>query len=355
MKTNRIEYIDALRGFAILLVIFCHIEIHSFQNQAFLYTHIYKLIHMPLFFFISGYIALQNNKVWDTHTFLQESMKKTRILIVPAFLFGLIYTYFFANGNLAIFISDISKQGYWFTIALFEMFLVYYTANYILYRCKQKVSNHTFIAAMFMTILGVYLLKISSLYYKPINDFMNITSFYYLPFYYPHFIFGVIAAKYKTYFEKFIDNSYVMAGILIVFSTILGFRPYLIEHLLGGKEISACIISFTGIIVVYNFFRKYQTNLSSSTKLGASLQYIGKKTLDIYLLHYFFLPYIPKIHQLWGTSPNLIMELIGFLLVFLVIGCCLITSNIIRLSDFLGYWLFGTKYSKVKNKSEECK
>ena len=37
MKTNRIEYIDALRGFAILLVIYGHIEIHSFQNQAFLY------------------------------------------------------------------------------------------------------------------------------------------------------------------------------------------------------------------------------------------------------------------------------------------------------------------------------
>ena len=196
---------------------------------------------------------------------------------------------------------------------------------------------------MLCSVLLVYALKAISFYSSSVNQFINITSLYYLPFYYPHFIFGIFAAKYKSFFEKTIDNPYFMAATLILFSLTLGFRQTIIENIPGGKELSACLLSFTGIIIVFNFFRKYQDSFSQTTQIGKTLQYIGKRTLDIYLLHYFFLPYIPKIHHLFGTYPNLVMELIGFLLAFLVIGCCLLLSNIIRLSDFLGYWLFGVK------------
>ena len=341
--TNRIEYIDAVRGFTMLMVILGHFEVFTFSAQAFLGTPVYKLIQMPLFFFISGYMAFKNPKEWNTHTFLRESIQKLRFLLIPAFFFGLLFTYFQTSGNFTIFVNDISKQGYWFTIALSEMFLLYYIVNYLLHRIKIANVDKYFVIALFISILMAYLIKILSIYSPIVNDLINITSFYYLPFYFPHFIFGILASKYKPTFEKIIDNSYFMAGALILFSSVLVFRQTMIENIIGGKEISACIVSFTGIVVIYNFFRKYQASFSSSTKLGRTLQYIGKRTLDIYLLHYFFLPYVPKIHHLLGTSPNLVMELIGFLLAFLVIGCCLITSNIIRLSDFLGYWLFGVK------------
>lgn len=341
--TNRIEYIDALRGFTMLLVVLGHIEIFSFAEQTFLYTPYYKLFRMPLFFFISGYIAFRSNKIWDTHTYLSESLKKLRIQLIPTLLLGLTFTYLFHHGNIQTFILDVSKNGYWFTLALLNMFIVYYTSNYILYKTKKTNNNKAFFIAIAGSVIIVYLLKIASVYNEYVHSFMNITCFYYLPFYFPHFVFGVLASKYKPTFEKIIDNSYFMAGVLILFSSVLIFRQSMIENIIGGKEISACIVSFTGIIIVYNFFRKYQASFSSSTKLGSTLQYIGRRTLDIYLLHTFFLPYVPKIHHLFGTSPNLVLELTGFLLAFLVIGVCLIVSNIIRLSDFLGYWLFGVK------------
>ena len=74
MAQKRIEYIDALRGFTMVLVVLGHIELISFCEQTFLYTPYYKFFRMPLFFFISGYIAFRSKKVWDTHTFLKESM-----------------------------------------------------------------------------------------------------------------------------------------------------------------------------------------------------------------------------------------------------------------------------------------
>ncbi len=350
MAQKRIEYIDALRGFTMVLVVLGHIELISFCEQTFLYTPYYKFFRMPLFFFISGYIAFRSKKVWDTHTFLKESIKKLRIQLIPTLIFGLTFTCLFNHGNIKTFIEDISKNGYWFTIALLEMFLVYYTANYlsyILFRKQQSKNNENnekeFIVTMFVSVLFVYLIKLASIFSEPVNKFMNITSFYYLPFYFPHFIFGVTAAKYKSAFEKTINNSFFMAGVITIFFFVLYFRPFIMEQITGGKELSACALSFTGIFIVYNFFRKYQGSFSNVTKLGTTLQYIGKRTLDIYLLHHFFLPYIPKINHLLGQSPNLVLELTGFLLSFLVIGCCLLISNIIRLSDFLAYWLFGVK------------
>lgn len=98
MKT-RIEYIDALRGFTMILVVLGHIELVSFSEQTFLYTSIYKFFRMPLFFFISGYIAFKSKKVWVSHTFLKESGKKLRIQLIPTFFLGLIFTYLFNYGK----------------------------------------------------------------------------------------------------------------------------------------------------------------------------------------------------------------------------------------------------------------
>jgi fucose 4-O-acetylase-like acetyltransferase len=59
IKKERIQYIDALRGFTMLLVVFAHVETFSFQymeNATFL-GEFFKLFRMPLFFFISGFIT----------------------------------------------------------------------------------------------------------------------------------------------------------------------------------------------------------------------------------------------------------------------------------------------------------
>lgn len=58
---KRIKYIDALRGFTMILVVFAHIEAFSMfgmQHTTFLGS-IFQSFRMPLFFFISGYIAFK--------------------------------------------------------------------------------------------------------------------------------------------------------------------------------------------------------------------------------------------------------------------------------------------------------
>lgn len=55
---SRISYIDALRGFAIILVVIGHLVQNNYSDAYHnsIFNVIYS-IHMPLFFFISGCVA----------------------------------------------------------------------------------------------------------------------------------------------------------------------------------------------------------------------------------------------------------------------------------------------------------
>ena len=92
MKENRIGYIDALRGFVMLLVVFRHVEVFSFGEDVFFTSPFINYFMMPLFFFISGLMAWDNDKTWNASTFNKECKKKCRTLLLPTIFFGLIYT-----------------------------------------------------------------------------------------------------------------------------------------------------------------------------------------------------------------------------------------------------------------------
>ena len=52
-KKARIEWIDALRGFAILLVVMGHIYDKGFRIEGTSFNNFYNGFHMPLFFILS--------------------------------------------------------------------------------------------------------------------------------------------------------------------------------------------------------------------------------------------------------------------------------------------------------------
>ena len=55
--TKRIEYIDAMRGFTMLLVVMFHVE-WTFWGSDYGYNSFIEVFRMPLFFFISGWVFL---------------------------------------------------------------------------------------------------------------------------------------------------------------------------------------------------------------------------------------------------------------------------------------------------------
>lgn len=108
------------------------------------------------------------------------------------------------------------------------------------------------------------------------------------------------------------------------------------------------ITSLTGVIIIFSFFRENRHLFTKETRVGRILQYIGTRTLDIYLLHYLFVySNIGVIFPQFGDLHSPLLEFVYSLTISIVIvAACLIVSSVIRLSPTLGHYLFG---QKIKN------
>lgn len=82
-STQRIEYIDLAKFIGIFLMVLCHAGMH---NMA---TSVIYAFHMPLFFFLSGYLYDRNKKI----NFLHYLRRKAFSILVPYVIFALILCY----------------------------------------------------------------------------------------------------------------------------------------------------------------------------------------------------------------------------------------------------------------------
>lgn len=124
---KRIEYIDAMRGFTMLLVIYAHIELFSLNInyiETFTLNRVLILTRMPLFFFISGFILYKSTFLWNFSNTLNFLKKKFMVQIIPTTFFIFIYVICF-NQNIKDLFFNPHKNGYWFTYTLFQYFIFY--------------------------------------------------------------------------------------------------------------------------------------------------------------------------------------------------------------------------------------
>ena len=340
MGKQRIGYIDAMRGFTMILVVFAHICHFCFGNDRMGYNAVFILFRLPCFFMLSGWLFEPVSR----NSFKTVARHKAMVQLVPTFVFLLLLApppeFFHQLGAM--------KGGYWFTFALFEFFILYMiivrAGKYWTPILAFSLTIASFIYARYYDSLkssseGFLLLMIYML------GFLSVTTWRF-------FLFFYIGTWIRRHFDAFIQwtsKPVVILPICVAFCFIAStshkdnmwfemFRYY------GG--------GVTGMIMIFTLFRLLYTSpiihLPSSITHHPSyfLQYVGKRTLDIYLLHYFFLPrflmeYAP---QLQVYDSRFLEFVVIMVLSLIILVLCLITSYIIRLSPFLGHYLLGVKY-----------
>ena len=342
-KPNRIGYIDALRGMAMILVVYFHIAAYGFGSYELGYNDIIERFRMPTFFFISGWLFYKVGRIWNRQAIICIIRKKFMVQIIPTALFMLLYLLMFNLLDISSFGSD--KKGYWFTFVLFEFFVIYILAESILNRQDSSKGEMRVLALiLILSVCAFYYAKYYTRYAVELGVWKDILGFFSFVKI-RHIIFFWLGTFVRRHFEQFIqltNNRYVTALLIALFTAIIIWPTVLSIN--GIEYIVYLIAGVSGTIICFTFFRIHAQHFSQKTWYGRRLQLIGRRTLDIYLIHYFVLPYDLVRPEVWlQYHNNTLFVPIALILAIWVVIISLLISSILRVSPLLAKYLFGAK------------
>lgn len=333
--TKRIEYIDALRGFTMILVVLYHAALYCIDVPNY---HIYlQQIRMPMFFLISGFVMYKTEVVWNLNYIFNFLKKKFVVQILSTLVFFTLFAHIKGWDFISGITESPTKYGYWFTYALFIYYIFYAGIRYIFRKHEDFII--ICIAAVF------YIINWPPFFTNiPLSGSVKVALGIEQWFYFCFFLLGTLLKKHFDGAQYLLDKWQTLLVCILAYFLLNIYHDVLPS---GGPlgVLFGFIKSISGIIIVFAFFRKKQALFTKEKVLGRSLQYIGKRTLDIYLLHYLFLPpWLSKVAIVFREYPMPSIEFVFSLIIALiVIAFCLLISNVIRLSPTLAHWLFGVK------------
>ncbi len=324
MTKQRLHYFDVIKGIAIILVVMGHVMYFGIHNidKAFILKILDK-IHMPLFFFISGYFTykISNNKI-----ILPNIYSRFKQLIIPFLCVSALWIYYFPHSGIESpmnstwqgLYADVWKNGYWFTLCLFEIILIYS----ILVPLLNKINN------IMLQILVYTIVYVAIGIFAHLGD-ANINAYFGVPLIFqflPIFFVGSIAKKYSEAFNNLFTNNVAISLTLLIGGFLIYYTCYFWEFPSMPQFVVEIAISLVHIAVVVialaaiKPWSEMEFSKNTPSWVILKLQHIGKESLSIYLLHYFFL-----FPMTWLRQPMIDMGL-GFTPLFVV---SFITSVII--------------------------
>lgn len=349
----RLRYFDMLKGVAIFLVVMGHVITMCVREVD--RTALFKFIehiHMPLFFFISGWFTY---KLADGRVVRPALGSRALRLLLPMVAVSSIWVFYFPHSGLesplestfnALWVNT-WKNGYWFTLVLFEIILIYAALTPLLDRCANVYASCGVALSAWIVLLALYL------YILP-ADVSGYVSLELAASFFPAFMFGVLARRYRDGFMSAVHNSLCQTVAMVVFGVCLYMCCWPWEFALEGLSLIALNallhISLTVIaLAVFEAWaaRAFAENAGAVARNAASVwEYLGKQSLGIYLLHYFFLFPMGGVFRptLVGLNLSFVpMVIFSAFWAACIIACVLGVMKLLQPSRTLSLLLTGTK------------
>lgn len=334
VEIKRLDYLDALRGFSMISVVLMHT-----WNRAPMYIQhntyfsglesFIQMFFLTLFFFISGFLGCRK---------LSFNSIKIKFVtwIIGASVFSLIYILFIDGASPDIIRHSTQYRCYWFTIALFQLMVI----AQIVFRLP-RFNTQILISLSILSVVVLFMFFRTSaddIFYADILALREVM--FYLPFY----AFGIICGRFKEQFFEAIDNNLITNIIVIGFFGIFMCR-FFIDGALG--QVLSYICRFPATITIFLLFYKHRHLFSMPYLTSKFLTTIGKRSLEVYFIHYFVLPStLPFVFLFETNNPILMMIIVGVTLscIISVISC--LFGSILKLSPYLSFLFFGQNRQK---------
>jgi len=371
-SNKRLFWLDALRGFTMILVVAYHVAQFSFHENEKTSAALpfLVLMRMPLFFFVSGFLAYKANFSWTIPNALKLTWKKLKIQVVPTVVFLCLFVVFKMKGdfwdNILRLLASPTKGGYWFTWVLLQMFIIYYVCCYVgkiivgqgargmeqestnypsnpPAPCPSPLAPFLLFGAWAVSVFAYETLYLPKEFTYHKDLFFAYSSFVQTIRYMQFFLLGNILRRYWNQVERLFDTSWFFP--LVVTLAVVCCADIFQLHTLkkAWTNLPRTTAMYALLLLVVMFFRHYLQWFSEGQKAGRFLSFIGSRTLDIYLLHFLLLPKMPQVGEwLNANRPNFVLSIVLSVSVALVVmAFCLLASQLLRVSPFLQLYLFG--------------
>ena len=322
-------HLDQLKGLAILLMVMGHCLAWSYPDYSFLFQKmesmtpeffnasiVWKVIysfHMPLLFFVSGFLLYKSGISWTASSVGRILSKRTRRLLVP----------YLTTGFFVLFLKG--YFGYWFFIVLFILTIIVLFELFALEKCKLGLIGEVLAHAS----LFVMLLFASKYYnvYLP-KSLVNLGS---ISTYYLCFIIGYMINKYKI-FNELIKKDIVSLICLVSYISLMVIITYY-----GYFPKISVFIPISAILFLYYVFLKCESKI-----LGR----ISSYSMEIYVFHLFFVAPIQEIGtyilRISNFPVSITIQLIySIFLSAVAISFSIILAKVVRSNRLLSQLLFG--------------
>lgn len=348
MEKKRLEYLDAMRGVAILFIVFGHIPLYCYgvaETDSFSSFRLFtSTVQLPLFFFISGFLfsvrSLFNKSGGVKFEYV---LKRAKQLLVPAIVFGSIFL-LLNGGTVEGCLTDKFKYGYWFTFSLFEFLMIQVVMEWMMRKLSivEDSIRYLFMLVAIAVVSYAVSFPVVCQYFGDMGGVLGLP----LLRYYVYFVAGRLIRVHLNAIcaWKWRDAAVtvtVMAFILI--AVLFWGLDYECSGLLF--HVRMVVFEMSALLLFFAMFYRHRYYFSSDNGLVNALSFVGKRTLDIYLLHYFFLPKdLHVVGRYFVEHPSLAIEFVmGMFVTFIIVALCLFVSEMLRSSRFVTRWALGSK------------
>ena len=327
MMSRRLQWIDIAKGMGIIFVFFGHIR---FEPRIQLITYSF---HIPLFFFLSGYVFSNKDRVKN---FL---MKKLKGIMIPYYVLGgILFVTIQLTHQITLYPQDVGKMNvFWQYVFQFRFGTLWYITvlfilNILLYMLLwiSEDDKYLIICTIFIALVG-------SIY----NYFVNIHLYFCLdivPMAFPFFSIGYLTKKHNLF--KKINNINIIAYFLLTVSAIF---LAAVNVKLSNQRVDIDAGKYGNYVLFYTtalIFIFIIISLSMHVK-SKLLEYIGRNSMLYYSLHQWIVFYIVlKIFSNYSIFQR--GYTIGMLQIIVSLVVLTLLTKII--AKFKISWIFGVKY-----------
>lgn len=317
-----------LKGFAIFLMVMGHALSWSYSadvvrtaDNAFVRNLIYAF-HMPLFFFMSGYVIDLWGKGFDSGRCRKLLWKRVQSLALPCIVwYG---------------ISGFTEVP-WFLRALFLIICLFLALKSLL-----RLVRIAWLADLLL-LFGGYVLLLAMTHFirgTALDAVFDMTTF---QIHYPYFVVGYLYRKYEASdarFVHFASSNLAYTLCLMVFT--LTFYVYnWTEQPHSLHAALRYLLAFSGIFVAYNFAKGIG---DESGWIYRQCLLMGRHSMEIYLVSAWFILSLPGLFGMVASNGGIMAQaLFGVALSVPCVVCCLAFSKIVGRSKVLNLLLFGKR------------